>query len=58
MTSLDRRLLPTLLVAAAVASAALFAQSSALPNRPDSLKFAAMGDNGTGDRAQYRLRNR
>lgn len=26
-----------------------------LPNRRDSLKFAAMGDNGTGDRAQYEV---
>ena len=24
-----------------------------VPNRKDSLKFAAMGDNGTGDKAQY-----
>ena len=27
----------------------------ALPNRPDSLKFAAIGDNGTGDRPQYEV---
>jgi hypothetical protein len=51
----ERRFLPTLLVVAAVASAALFAQSSPLPNKSDSLKFAAMGDNGTGDRAQYEM---
>ncbi len=25
----------------------------ALPNRPDSVKFAAIGDSGTGDQAQY-----
>jgi hypothetical protein len=25
----------------------------ALPNRPDSIKFAAIGDSGRGDRAQY-----
>jgi 3',5'-cyclic AMP phosphodiesterase CpdA len=55
MTSVDRRLLPTLLVAAALVSAALFAQSTPLPNRPDSLKFVAFGDNGTGDRPQYEL---
>src|SRR5882672_9762561 len=24
-----------------------------LPNKADSLKFAAMGDNGSGDKAQY-----
>ena len=26
-----------------------------LPNRPDSLKFAVIGDNGNGDRAQYEI---
>ena len=26
-----------------------------LPNRPDSLKFAVLGDFGTGDRAQYQM---
>ena len=35
--------------------AEFFAQSLALPNRPDSVKFAAIGDNGTGDRPQYEL---
>ena len=59
MTSPDRRLFPLLLFillfAAAVASAALFAQSSPLPNRSGSLKFAAIGDNGTGDRPQYEV---
>jgi hypothetical protein len=50
-----RRLYSTLLLVAAVASAALFAQSSPLPNRPGSLKFAAMGDNGTGGRVQYEM---
>jgi len=28
-------------------------EASALPNRPGSLKFAAIGDNGTGDQPQY-----
>jgi 3',5'-cyclic AMP phosphodiesterase CpdA len=51
----SRRLFPALLLGAAVATAALFAQSSPLPNKSGSLKFAAMGDNGTGDRAQYEL---
>jgi 3',5'-cyclic AMP phosphodiesterase CpdA len=59
VTSPDRRLFPILLFillfAAAVASAALFAQSSPLPNRSGSLKFAAIGDNGTGDRPQYEV---
>jgi predicted phosphodiesterase len=41
---------------AAVVCARLFAQSVVvLPNRPDSLKFAAIGDNGTGDRPQYEI---
>ena len=55
MPSRESRLLPTLLFVAAAASAALLAQSTPLPNKPDSLKFAAMGDNGTGDRAQYEM---
>jgi hypothetical protein len=28
-------------------------EMSLLPNRPGSLKFAAIGDNGTGDQPQY-----
>jgi hypothetical protein len=28
-------------------------QALALPNRPGSIKFAAIGDAGRGDRAQY-----
>jgi 3',5'-cyclic AMP phosphodiesterase CpdA len=50
-----RRFVPTLILVAALAVAALFAQAPALPNRPDSLKFLAMGDNGTGDREQYEV---
>lgn len=42
------------MVAAAVCPA-LFAQAFRLPNRPDSVKFAAIGDNGTGDRPQYEI---
>jgi 3',5'-cyclic AMP phosphodiesterase CpdA len=34
------------------------AQSPALPARPDSVKFAVIGDNGTGDRAQYDVAQR
>lgn len=40
---------------AALASIGVVAQSAALPNRPGSLKFAAIGDNGTGDRPQYEI---
>jgi hypothetical protein len=30
-------------------------QALPLPNRPDSLKFAVIGDNGTGDKPEYTL---
>jgi 3',5'-cyclic AMP phosphodiesterase CpdA len=50
-----RRFVSTLILVAALAVAGLFAQATALPNRPDSLKFLAMGDNGTGDREQYEV---
>jgi 3',5'-cyclic AMP phosphodiesterase CpdA len=54
MTRLRLRILA--LVVAAVTSTATFGQSpAALPNRPDSVKFAAIGDNGTGDRPQYEV---
>jgi hypothetical protein len=49
-----RRVSLTSLVVAALASA-LLAQAPPLPNQAGSLKFAAMGDNGTGDRAQYEM---
>ena len=49
------RPLGVLPLAVALASAALLAQPSSLPNRADSLKFAAIGDNGTGDREQYEV---
>jgi predicted MPP superfamily phosphohydrolase len=31
------------------------AAQTTLPNKPDSLKFAVIGDNGTGERAQYEV---
>jgi hypothetical protein len=55
VTSSRRGFLPTLVLVAALAVAGLLAQATALPNRPDSLKFLAMGDNGTGDREQYEV---
>lgn len=55
MRSPGRRILVTLVLAAASASAALFAQPTPLPNRPGALKFSAIGDNGTGDRPQYEI---
>ena len=39
----------------ALTSGSLVAQPVPLPNRPGSLKFAAIGDNGTGDRPQYEV---
>jgi len=38
---------------AAFAFVAAVQQAQPLPNRPGSLKFAAIGDNGTGDQPQY-----
>jgi predicted MPP superfamily phosphohydrolase len=55
VSSSARRIPSTLVIVAAVASAALLAQASALPNRAGSLKFAAMGDRGNGDRPQYEM---
>jgi 3',5'-cyclic AMP phosphodiesterase CpdA len=55
VASAKLRLSPIVFLAAALASAALLAQSGQLPNRSDSLKFAAIGDNGTGDRPQYEV---
>src|SRR5262245_32177448 len=42
-----------LLIAALVAAAA--AQDLTVPNRPDSVKFAAIGDMGSGQRPQYEV---
>jgi 3',5'-cyclic AMP phosphodiesterase CpdA len=44
------------LLASALLSADLLAQvTPPLPNRPESVKFAAIGDNGTGDREQIEV---
>ena len=43
------------LLVCALVVAPILGQGPALPNRRDSLKFAAIGDNGTGDRPQYEL---
>ena len=55
MKTLRRTPVSALLFVAAAACAGLLAQSSNLPNRPDSVKFAAIGDNGTGDPPQYEV---
>jgi predicted phosphodiesterase len=49
-----RRVLPFLVFLSLVASLGLPTTAAGpLPNRPDSLKFAVIGDNGTGDQPQY-----
>lgn len=55
-----RRLLATIILGLTVGAsgfigAAQTTAPSGVPNRKDSLKFAAMGDNGTGDKAQYEV---
>jgi 3',5'-cyclic AMP phosphodiesterase CpdA len=54
-----RRLLATAvfaLIAGAVAAHGVAqGRAAGVPNRKNSLKFAAIGDNGTGDKAQYEL---
>jgi len=42
-------------IAAALVGVSLVAQELTLPNRADSVKFAVIGDNGTGDRPEYEL---
>jgi len=48
-----RRTLLAVLLVAAVAHAPLHALPPGLPNRPDSLKLAVIGDNGTGEQPEY-----
>ena len=55
MPSPTRRIVPIVLFVTAATYSALVAQTVRLPNRPDSVKFAAIGDNGTGDRPQYEV---
>jgi hypothetical protein len=45
------------LVLAAASLAALAAQDITLPAKPDSLKFAIIGDSGTGSKTQYGVAN-
>jgi len=44
-------------VIAAVLLLGVQAQELTLPNRPDSLKYAAFGDNGTGEQPEYDVAN-
>ncbi len=53
---LQRRASVCAAIIAALVSAAVLAQPAvSLPNRPGSLKFAVIGDNGTGERPQYEV---
>jgi predicted MPP superfamily phosphohydrolase len=54
MPSHARHRIPLIALLAAIAITTVAGQT-ALPNKPDSLKFAAMGDNGTGDTPQYEV---
>ena len=45
----------TFLLAVLTSAAVVGQPSRSFPNRTDSLKFAAIGDNGTGDRPQYEI---
>ena len=49
------RILITLLIVASVGWQPAAAPSLAVPNRPDTLKFAVLGDNGSGDKGQFDL---
>jgi hypothetical protein len=48
-----RRLLVVVCVVAALVPSGFWAQELSVPNKPDSLKFAAIGDNGTGEQPEY-----
>jgi calcineurin-like phosphoesterase family protein len=57
MTSAPVRSFVAAVIAGAVLLPPLAAQQLTLPNLLDSVKFAAMGDNGTGERPQYETAN-
>ena len=52
-----RHRLSVLVIVLAVVAAGPLAVERPLPNRPDSVKFAVIGDNGTGDQPQYDVAN-
>ena len=56
MPSPRRQTAPLIALLTAIAVTVVAGQGSPLPNKPGSLKFAAIGDNGTGDTPQYRRR--
>ena len=53
LTRSPQRLVASLLALLIIGASAPAAQRAALPSRPDSVKFAVIGDNGTGDRPQF-----
>jgi 3',5'-cyclic AMP phosphodiesterase CpdA len=52
-----RGILPAAFVLASLVCGAILAQTQALPNKPNSVKFAAIGDNGTGEQPQRDVAN-
>ena len=50
-----RRVLVSLLVVASLHGPAALAEGPPLPNRSESLKFAVIGDNGTGEQPEYEV---
>jgi 3',5'-cyclic AMP phosphodiesterase CpdA len=52
-----RSVVPAAFVLTALVCGAIFAQTQALPNKPDSVKFAAIGDNGNGSQEQRDVGN-
>ena len=50
-----RRFVSVTCVALATISLSLYAQKLALPLKPDSVRFAAIGDMGTGEKPQYEV---
>jgi len=55
MSHIGRALVCVLFVVAAAPGTLVGQGQRALPNRPGSVKFAAIGDNGTGDQPQYEI---
>jgi hypothetical protein len=49
------RVFATLFLVATLVHPAALADGLPLPNRPESLKWAVIGDNGTGDRPEYEV---
>jgi len=54
---MHRRIFVQLVAGLFLAWPVVHAQDITLANKPDSVKFAAMGDNGTGDTPQYDIAN-